>query len=134
MTGIFALLQLIVSPISGAIKRSQEKKAAAAASTQRIAEAKTTSMVKRLETSQDADIAWERTSLENAGWKDEFLLIVFSIPVIMCFIPGMDVYVSKGFDALDKTPQWFQWSYMVMVASSYGYKKLADLMALKKGS
>ena len=34
------------------------------------------------------------------SWKDEYTLIVVSIPAIMAFIPGLDVYVKDGFLAL----------------------------------
>lgn len=111
----------------------QERKNAQLTSDLRIVEAKTQATIKRLEVGQTADIAWENLSIEKSGWKDEYLLILFSIPLVMCFVPGWDKYVTAGFESLKGTPDWYQWAIGIMVASAYGYRKIADFMALKKG-
>jgi len=111
----------------------QERKKAALESELAIEQAKTSATIKRLEVGQTADIAWEHLSIDHSGWKDEYLLILFSIPLIMCFVPGWDKYVVLGFQALDGTPDWYQWAIGIMVGSAYGYRKIADFMALKKG-
>ncbi|MBW2599922.1 MAG: hypothetical protein JRC60_07600 [Deltaproteobacteria bacterium] len=66
--------------------------------------------------------------------KDEWFTIILSIPAIMCFIPGLATYVERGFEALSGCPDWYKWAFMVAVASSFGYRKIADFMALKKGA
>ena len=90
-------------------------------------------MIKRLETGQAADIAWEQTSINNSGWKDEWFTILLSIPAILCFIPGMADFVMAGFRALDFCPEWYKWAFSIAVASSFGFRKFADVMSLKKG-
>ncbi len=112
----------------------QKRKAAKLDSDLRVQEAKTKGMEARLSTGQQADIAWENTSITNSGWKDEWFTVILSIPAILCFVPGLADYVTQGFVALRATPEWYQWSFLVAVSSSFGYKKLADFMALKKGS
>jgi hypothetical protein len=81
----------------------------------------------------NADIDIDKINTESmaTSWKDEFLLIIFSIPVVMCFIPGMDGYVMAGFTALGLTPVWFQVIYIVMCLTIYGHRKLARLFAAK---
>jgi len=98
-----------------------------------IQEAVTTAKVKRLNEKQGADIAWENTSIDHAGWKDEFWTVVLAIPCVLCFFPGMVDHVVAGFDALDKCPAWYRWCLLVAIGSSFGYRKLADFMKLKKG-
>jgi len=65
--------------------------------------------------------------------KDEWFTILLSIPMVLCFIPDMAKYVEAGFKALAGTPGWYQWAFGLAVGSSFGYKKIADFMALKKG-
>ena len=127
------ILGVVGKPIATTIEGWTERRKVKLESELKIAQAKTDATIRRLQTQQEADIAWENLSIQNSGWKDEYLLIILSIPVIMCFIPGLDVYVFAGFKALDQTPEWYKWCFMITVASSFGYKKIADFMALKKG-
>lgn len=137
-----AIWQALISPVTAVaemvnshFKDKRKLKQTALDSKVHIAQARADSIVKRLETGQEADIAWENLSIGHSGWKDEWFTILLSIPMILCFIPGMDIYVVKGFQAInDNVPDWYQWSFMVAVASAFGYKKLADVMSLKKGS
>ena len=100
----------------------------------KLAQAKTEAQITLMANQQAADVAWENLSIQNNGWRDEFFTIVLSIPLVMCFIPGGAEYVRQGFDALNaSTPDWYQWAVLVAIASSFGYKKIADLMSLKKG-
>lgn len=100
-----------------------------------VAKAQTDAVIKKMHTKQEADIAWQNLSISQSGWKDEWFTIILSIPMIMCFIPGMDGYVSAGFKAINENvPEWYQWCFMIAVASAFGYKKLADVMSLKKGA
>ena len=41
---------------------------------------------------------WERIMAENSktSWKDEFFVIVLSIPLILAFIPGAEGIVDRG--------------------------------------
>jgi hypothetical protein len=116
------------------VKASQQRKTAKLEHQLALERAKTESQVKKIQTSQEADIAWEQTSLDQAGWKDEFLLLLYSIPLVLCFLPEYSQYVERGFAILDQTPDWYQYSLGLMVASSYGHKKFLKHMNIKKGS
>ncbi len=72
--------------------------------------------------------------MQQAGWKDDWLLIVFSIPLVMCFIPNCVQYVEDGFLALTKTPDWYLYAILLMVGSTFGSKKILNYMATKKGA
>lgn len=130
---MFSLVSWLTSSVSSVVEGWQKRRTVALEHELKVAEAATHARIERLKTSQQADISWERTALNTAGWKDEYLLIVFSIPLILCFIPSLDIYVQRGFAALDATPEWYQWSISIMVAASFGYRKIADFMALRKG-
>jgi hypothetical protein len=129
MTVLGAVKELVVAPIRG----WQDRKAAKLESDLRINEAVTEAKVQRLAQGQSADIAWEKTSIDNSGWKDEFWTIVLSIPAIFCFMPGMAGYIMEGFDVLRETPDWYQWALLIAIGSSFGVRRFTDLMNVKKG-
>jgi len=130
----FDIFKSILAPVTSFISGWQQRKTAKLEGDLKIADAKVTAQIDRIQTAQAADIAWENTSINNSGWKDEWFTVILSIPAILCFVPGLADYVKLGFGALSTTPDWYQWCFMIAVASSFGYKKIADFMALKKGS
>ena len=134
-SAIFGLVKGLISPATDLLKGWQARKKVKLESDLAITAAKTQSIVTRLKTQQEGDIAWENTSIANAGWKDEFWTLVIAVPAVICFFgETMAAHVTAGFVALSACPEWYQWALMVSVASAFGYKKIADFMALKKGS
>lgn len=78
----------------------------------------------------DWDIAQAKASASS--WKDEWLTILFSIPLIMCFIPGCEHIVTRGFEMLETTPDFYRISLMVIVASSFGFRGATKFLGKKK--
>ena len=68
----------------------------------------------------DWDIEMARSS--SSSWKDEWLVVLFSIPLILAFIPGMEGIVQNGFEQLNEMPEWYQYSLGVIVAASFGVR------------
>lgn len=81
-----------------------------------------------------ADIDWDTQAMQNAqtSWKDEYLLIIFSPPLVMSFIPGLAPYVGEGFAVLSNTPDWYRGAIGIMVAASFGMRAYAQRMIGKK--
>ena len=105
---------------------------AKAASTKATAEAKATA----LKTAAQSTADWERIMAEASknSWKDEWLTIVFSIPLILVFIPEMVPHIQQGFIALATLPTWYHEILMVIVLASFGVKAgkgLMDMMGKK---
>jgi len=73
-----------------------------------------------------ADANWEMEFAKQAAtsWKDEYTLIVVSIPMIMGFIPGMVIYVADGFKAFSEAPLWYQVMAQTMFYATVGIKFL----------
>ncbi|MBV30319.1 MAG: hypothetical protein CL504_06775 [Actinobacteria bacterium] len=71
---------------------------------------------------QEMDNSWELEQIKNSGWKDEFVLILLSIPMVLSFIPSTVGYVEDGFAALALTPQWYQWLILAVFAAIYGIR------------
>ena len=72
---------------------------------------------------------WDEVQAEGSksSWKDEYWTIIFSIPLVLCFIPSMVEYVEAGFRALQIVPEWYRYCVMSLVAASVGIKKLSQL-------
>jgi len=133
MFDIFGAIKMVASPLTDIAKGWQQRKTVKLESDLAIAKAKTDANIKKIETGQAADIAWEKTSLDQSGWKDEYWTIVLSIPMIMCFIPGLVSYVESGFAALQETPLWYRYVVGIAIGSAFGVKSVANFMSLKKG-
>lgn len=66
----------------------------------------------------DWDLAAMRAS--QSSWKDEWLTLLFSIPLVLSFCGewGRGI-VADGFEALAGMPQWYQISLGSIVAASF---------------
>ena len=74
------------------------------------------------------EIDWDQEMAEGSkdSWKDEWILGLWSIPLILSFTGerGVEI-VMKGFEALDKAPTWYTASLGVIVAASFGVRSAA---------
>lgn len=75
---------------------------------------------------QQIEADWDTNAQQDmkTSWKDEFYVILFSIPLIMAFIPDMQDIVLKGFETLNKTPDWYMLLVTGIVASVFGLRWL----------
>jgi hypothetical protein len=73
---------------------------------------------------------WEAYMAKQAAqsWKDEWLTILFSIPLILAFIPSAVPFVMDGFRALEMMPDWYQYTLSIIVAASFGVRSAIGLM------
>ena len=133
---IWEFVKGLVSPVTEVIKSYQERKKVKLENELAIAKAATEAKINLIQTSQEADIAWENTALNNSGIKDEVVMFIILMPMILCFFGewGATV-VSQGFTAIrDTIPIWWQSAFGATVAVSYGLKKFADFKGLVKGA
>lgn len=72
--------------------------------------------------SEGHDHDWEMESIKNSGWKDEWVLIVLSIPMILVFIPWTQPYIESGFVALAATPLWYRTTVMAIYLATFGIR------------
>ena len=133
MFDILAAIKATVNMGTSVITGWQARKTVKLEGDLAVAKAITDARIDKVKTGQAADIAWEVTSLDQSGWKDEYWTIVLSIPMIMCFIPGLVEYVVQGFEALQKTPEWYRYAIGIAISSAFGVKTFVNFMKLKKG-
>ena len=77
---------------------------------------------KRASESEGRDHEWELESIRNSGWKDEWVLILLSIPLVLVFIPYTQGAVMEGFATLAQTPDWYRWLVMLIFTAIYGIR------------
>lgn len=81
-----------------------------------------------------ADVEWDLEWAKQAGssWKDEYLTILFTLPIIGLFIPGIAPFVMEGFDHLRQfhpdAPTWYMGGVSVVVAATFGIKQALNFM------
>ena len=97
-----------------------------------------THQMKLLEGEQSESLI--RIKAMNNSWKDEWWLVIFSIPLVNMFIsPFLDLYylgeyqegmlalaASEALQNLDKAPLWYITTILMMVFLSWGYKRGFD--------
>ena len=69
---------------------------------------------------------WDTNAQQDmkTSWKDEYLTILFSVPLILAFIPATQESILKGFETLNKTPDWYMMLVMGIVAAVFGLRWL----------
>ena len=89
-----------------------------------------TGRIKKSEAKAANAASWDEIAQTNSStsWKDEYLTLLISIPLIMCFIPSLVPYVREGFAVLDTMPKWYQYTFSVIVAASFGVRGAIGLM------
>jgi len=127
------MMNLLVQGIMGiagdAISGFVETKKAKAKQKLVQIQAETTIMEKQIAGEIDWDIAAQKNS--SGSWKDEYLTILFSIPLLLCFLPFTVDYVERGFEALALTPDWYKYTLGVIVSASFGIKGATKMFGKK---
>jgi hypothetical protein len=94
------------------------------------AQARTAEVETKLEMArqgQNIDFQHDSEALRQMrnSWKDEFLLLLFSTPLILSFIPSLQPYVLKGWEMIAMAPDWYLWLYGAMIVSVWGLRGIA---------
>ena len=96
------------------------------AKTKAKAEAEAAVMINQSKSAADWETAMARAS--NTSWKDECITILFSIPLVLAFVPSAVPYVREGFAVLATMPQWYQYGLSVIIAASFGVRGAIGIM------
>jgi len=118
------MIQLLIKPIAdlagtwlnGKVEKSKAETGA------KVARAKAEATIMERKATGELDWDLEMAKGSQSSWKDEWLTILFSIPLILAFVPGMEEIVANGFRQLQEMPEWYQYSLGVIVAASFGVR------------
>ena len=97
----------------------------------RLVEAKSKAKILLSKETSTAD--WERIMAEGtqSSIKDEVVTIVVLIPVILCFIPGLEETVKNGFARLSELPEWYTYLVYVVCLAAVGIRGTKQFMGKK---
>ena len=128
------MLQALLGPLSSLagtwLNGKVEEKKAQAATKVAIAQAEAVVMQKKATGEIDWDLKMADASAHS--WKDEWLTVLFSVPLILAFCGdwGRQI-VSDGFTALEAMPEYYQYTLGTIVAASFGMRGAAKFCGKK---
>ena len=113
------MLKLLLGPVTGLVSDWLKRRG-------EVAEAKHEIKLKTLATKSDLDL--ESSKGMAASWKDEYLTILLTIPLIIVFhnamagsTEGVD-HIRHAFKVMTELPEWYQWAVLGAIASSFGIR------------
>lgn len=111
-----------------------EKKKIEAEGRVKVTQARVNGEIQRATTVTEGDAAYDEQVAEDMGgsWKDEWFVILLSIPAVLCFVGTWGARTVKdGFDALSGTPEWYQYAFLGAIVASFGLKSIIRPMLVK---
>ena len=90
----------------------------------RIEEKRTDATIKRIDEGDAHAARLDEVYLRTRGWKDEYLLLLGTIPVIMCFVPEWVDHATDGFTALGQLPEWYKWVLLGIYIDTFGFRRM----------
>tara|TARA_R100000773_G_scaffold15332_1_gene13942 strand:+ start:7688 stop:8074 length:387 start_codon:yes stop_codon:yes gene_type:complete len=126
--------QALIGPASdllgGWLKSKAETKAAETRA--KVAKAEAEAEVMKVAATHEA--GWEKIMAQGSqnSWKDEWLTILFSIPLILAFCGdwGREI-VAEGFAALEAMPDYYQYTLGVIVSASFAVRSATKFFGKK---
>ncbi|MEZ9553534.1 hypothetical protein AB4248_01245 [Vibrio splendidus] len=105
---IGALLNLVTGGVA-AYQQHNQNRAEVLKRKDEIESEKHQARVRRLQSGEEQASSLDEVSIRERGFKDEFILLVVFVPLILSFIPNYAPYVEQGFTALQgiPNPYWF---------------------------
>ena len=122
--------RMLISGTIGYFKDRQEIKKVKVAGAIKVIAAEADAKAKRLDKEADQDYSLNQMAVENmkGSWKDEFILILISIPLIMLFTPKYQTIAISGFAAMSNAPVWYQVLVISIFFSIYGLRDILKLV------
>lgn len=132
--GLGKVVDVLASPLTGLAKDFTEARKTKKEAQAKVMLAEAEFKIKKMEadaarlamlaTNQSA---WEieMAKASATSWKDEYLVVLITVPLILSFIPGMEQVTQEGWDQLDKAPEWYRVLVGGAFAAVFGLRGLA---------
>jgi hypothetical protein len=116
-----ALLGPITNIVGSLVTGKMEQKAAE--TRLKVSEADAKAKIMLSAATSEAD--WEKVMAEGSrdSWKDEWLTILYSVPLVLAFCGEWGrVVVTDGFAALNEMPDYYRYTLGAIVSASFGIR------------
>jgi|TARA_R110000772_G_scaffold104249_4_gene205605 hypothetical protein len=117
------MLQALIGPLGNLAStwlegKVETKKAEAGA---KVAKAKAEAVIMQKKATGEIDWDLKMADASANSWKDEWLTILFSVPLILAFCGdwGRQI-VEDGFVALQAMPEYYRYTLGIIVSASFG--------------
>lgn len=132
--GVVSIIKVVAGPIlQWYEKRAQLKQAAFDVELARL-EAEKELQVYKIKADLEWDLQWSKAA--EKSWKDEYLLVLWSLPFIAAFLPWTQEHVKSGFSLLTMlnadAAYWYFAAWSVMFSAVFGVR--AAMGVLTKNS
>ena len=136
MGGLVTLGSSIITGISDYFKGKQEISKVQLEADKKIILAEAEAKAKRLDRESEQDYDLDKIAMQNMEktWKDELILVIFMIPLVMSFIPTYQEYVTAGFASLALVPDWYMYILVGMITVIYGMRGMLKMLLQMAGS
>ncbi|HAW75065.1 MAG TPA: hypothetical protein DCW74_04925 [Alteromonas australica] len=129
------MLQALIGPVGSLLGtwlegKVETKKAETVA---KVATAKAEATI--MEKKATGEIDWDLTMADASkhSWKDEWLTILFSVPLVLAFCGEWGrTIVTNGFAALDGMPDYYKYTLGIIVSASFGTRAATKFFGGKK--
>ncbi|KXF81194.1 hypothetical protein [Enterovibrio coralii] len=122
---MIGLITSVIGLVGGYFKDRQTIKARKQARQDKLEEAITTAQTRRIEQGDANAAELDRLSIAQRGWKDEYLLILTTLPVLLAFVPSLAPYVGSGFHALaDNVPEYYWYALALIYIDTFGFRRM----------
>jgi hypothetical protein len=123
MGGLIAAgISLVTSVVNGWSERRRVK----AETKMRIEEARANAEIARLQRMAEAEIDWDTEAMRQRRYTyvDEAWTCATLFLLAGCFIPELQPYMEKGFEALKKAPWWVELAVVGQIVAAFGLRWL----------
>lgn len=124
MAPLIPFIGPVINIIGGWVKHKSDMATAKRTSELKVEEKKVEATIKRIEDGDAHAAELDEVSLRTRGWKDEYLLLLATIPVILCFIPDYVQYATAGFEALKSLPEWYMYVLLGVYIDTFGFRRM----------
>jgi len=130
---LLSFLGPIVNLVSAPVKSYMEERTTKIKSKAKIAEAKVDAEIKRIEKTADSEINYDVEALKQHqySYKDEFALLVITMPFIGSFLPWTQEYVMLGWDYVSRAPEWYSYTFIGAISASLGIRWATKMLGKK---
>ncbi len=137
-----AITTLITTGIHAWSERSKQKanlKSIELSAQHRLKQAQIEGQIKRAEQGDASAISLDQLSFQHRGFKDDYLLIITTLPLLLLFSAPLfelvflhEVYVAgdlskavmSGFEALQKAPEWYLVALGLVYVDTFGFRRM----------
>ena len=110
-----AITNILGSVVKGYFETKKEK------AKQKLLQVQAETKIMEKKVSGEIDWDMEMAKASDNSWKDEWLTIIFSIPLVLLLL-GQEERVTAFFAALERAPDWYPYLLGTIVAASFGIR------------